>query len=166
MLSPHTVVAGWRFIGDALVEPTPEDSGSSDDCENGDFRDSDAEAVSECGDPRSDGMIRGWDRRLSLARRHGTRHLPALPQLEPDFHELSPDIDDEEGFLAAEQLRLAEARRTRWRGLAPKQIPGTVNTDSLHDLCTKVGIAAQSSWRRNSPSLRMERGIHSFSAHK
>jgi hypothetical protein len=32
----------------------------------------------------------------------------------------------------------------------------TVNTDSPHDLCTKVGIAVQSSWRRDFPSLRMD----------
>jgi hypothetical protein len=113
MLTGHTVVAGWNFLGDAIVEATPEDSGCEDP-ENGEFRVSDD--WSDCADPPSDGALRALQQRLAVARALRTRNLAPPPEIGPDFHELSWHIDDEEGFLAEEEARGGAPPMARARG--------------------------------------------------
>jgi hypothetical protein len=121
MLSAHAVVAGWDFIGDALVEPSPEDSGS-DASDDRDFRVSEGENAGWCAHGSA------WERRVALTRVRGTWGLAPPEEVRPDLHELSCEIDDEEGFLAKDEARLGARRRTRGRGTTRAPRRGALGT--------------------------------------
>jgi hypothetical protein len=77
---------------------------------------SEGEGASECSEPPSEGMVCARERRVALARARGSRGLTRPEEVGPDLHELSCEVDDEDGFLAEEEARLGARRRTRGRG--------------------------------------------------